>query len=96
VPFQGASREEDREILRGLAVAKPEAFHRFFDAWLPRIYRFAERRLGSRLHAEAVTRATLRRALEEAPGLDPGTELAPWLLAHLRREIAWARRGTPP
>jgi DNA-directed RNA polymerase specialized sigma24 family protein len=90
------SRSEDAEILAGLAAAKPEAFHRFFDEWFPRVYGYALRQLGSRPHAEAVTRRALRCALSEANGLDGGTPLAPWLLSHLRREIAWARRGTPP
>jgi DNA-directed RNA polymerase specialized sigma24 family protein len=90
------SHFEDAETLAGLAAAKPEAFHRFFDEWFPRVYAHALRQLGSRPHAEAVTRRTLQRALSEAGALDPATPLAPWLLSHLRRELAWARRGTPP
>jgi len=88
--------DADGEILRGLAAEKPEAFHRFFEEWFPRVYGFAQRRLGSRLHAEAATRAALRRALAEVPDLDPSTPIGPWLLAHVKREVAWARRATPP
>jgi len=81
------------EILRGLVAAKPEAFHRFFEEWFPRVHAFARRRLGTPLHAEAVTRAALRSALEEAARIDPRTPIGPWLLAHVKREIA---RATPP
>ena len=88
--------QAEEEILRGLAAAKPEAFHRFFEEWFPRVYGFAQRRLGSRLHAEAVTRAVLERAVEDASTLDPGTPIAPWLLALVQREVAWVRRGTAP
>jgi DNA-directed RNA polymerase specialized sigma24 family protein len=87
---------EDAALLAGLAEAKPEAFHRFFEAWFPRVYAFAWRELENRPLAEAATRRTLRNAVVELPRLDPTTPLAAWLLAHLRREIAWARRGTPP
>jgi len=86
----------DAELLAGLAEAKPEAFHRFFEAWFPRVYALALRELGSVPHAEAVTRRSLRRSLEEVTAVDPATPLAAWLLSHVRREIAWARRGTPP
>jgi len=93
---QASQNERDGEILRGLAAAKPEAFHRFFEEWFPRVYAFAERRLASRPHAECVTARALRRALAEAPRLDPATPIAPWLLEHLRREIRWAERAGPP
>ena len=87
---------DDSETLRGLADAKPEAFHRFFEAWFPRVYAHALRDLASRPHAEAVTRRCLRRALEEVRRVDPDTPLAPWLLTLLKREIAFARRATSP
>lgn len=86
----------DAHTLAGLVEAKPEAFHRFFDEWFPRVYAFAWRALENQPHAEAVTRRSLRRALAEVGTLDPATPLAPWLLSHVRREIAWARRATPP
>ena len=87
---------EDAATLAGLADAKPEAFHRFFDEWFPRVYAWALRELGSHPHAEAVTRRSLRHALAEVRDIAPATPLAAWLLSHLRREIAFARRGTPP
>jgi DNA-directed RNA polymerase specialized sigma24 family protein len=86
----------DADVLAGLADAKPEVFHRFFDAWFPRVYAWALRELHSRPHAEAVSRRTLRSALAEARTIAPATPLAAWLLSHLRREIDWARRGTQP
>jgi DNA-directed RNA polymerase specialized sigma24 family protein len=85
---------EDAELLAGLAEAKPEAFHRFYEAWFPRVYAYAQHVLGSRPHAEAVTSRTLHAALSSLP--EPGTPIAPWLFARLRREIANARRPTMP
>jgi DNA-directed RNA polymerase specialized sigma24 family protein len=87
---------EDAELLAGLAEAKPEAFHRFFEAWFPRVHALAFRALGSQPHAEAVTERCLRAALAEAGGLDRRTPIGVWLLGHLRREIAFARRPTQP
>ena len=86
----------DADTLAGLADAKPEVFHRFFDEWFPRVYTLALRELQSRPHAEAVTRRSLRRALGEVGTLDPATPLASWVLSLVRREIAWARRATTP
>jgi DNA-directed RNA polymerase specialized sigma24 family protein len=86
----------DADVLAGLADAKPEVFHRFFEAWFPRVYALALRELENQPHAEAVTRRSLRRALAEVTEIDPATPLAVWLLAQVRREIAWARRATPP
>ena len=91
-----AAVPSDAETLAGVAARDPEAFRRFFDAWFPRVHAFALRRLGSRVLAEAVTRRTLRAALAEVGGIDPETPVAPWLLGHLCREIAFARRPTPP
>ena len=88
--------DADGELLRGIVDAKPEAFHRFFEAWFPRVYTEATRAFGSRPHAEAVTRRCLVAALDEVRELAPDTPLAPWLLRRLRREIAHARRPTPP
>lgn len=90
------SLPDEAETLAGLAKAKPEAFHRFFDEWFPRVYAWAFRELGSRPHAEAVTRRSLRRALAEVHAVAPATPLAAWLLSHLRRELAFARRAAPP
>jgi DNA-directed RNA polymerase specialized sigma24 family protein len=86
----------DPDTVAGLAEADPAAFERFFAAWFPRVYAFAWNELRSRPHAESVTRRSLRRALEEVAELDPATPLGPWLLAHVRHELAWARRSTPP
>ena len=86
----------DADTWAGLADAKPEAFHRFFDEWFPRVYALAWRELENRPHAEVVTRRSLRRALAEIGSLDPAAPLAPWLLSVVRAEIDWARRATPP
>jgi DNA-directed RNA polymerase specialized sigma24 family protein len=86
----------DAETLAGVAARDLEAFQCFFDTWFPRVYAFALDKLGSRVLAEAVTRRSLRAALAELSGLDSETPVAPWLLGHLRREIAFARRPTPP
>jgi DNA-directed RNA polymerase specialized sigma24 family protein len=86
----------DAETLAGVAARDPEAFERFFGAWFPRVYAFAFRKLGNQVLAEVVTRRSLRAALAELGGIHPGTPVAPWLLAHLCREIAFARRPTAP
>ncbi len=70
-----------------IAEAKPEAFHRFYATWFPRVYGFAAARLPDRASAERVTRRVLAEAIRSA-STAPADDLAPWLLARLQEEIA--------
>lgn len=83
---------DSREIVVGLLEAKPEAFHHFFEAWLPVVLTFARRRTSSEEEAEALARRVLRRALQELPGWRPGTDFAAWMRAVAEVEL---RVGTP-
>lgn len=85
-PVVGAGTD-DREVLQGVAQAKPEAFHRFFERWLPCVHAASLRALGERSAAEAVCRATLTRAVEEAAALPADADVARFLLRLTREEI---------
>ena len=47
LPISARDRDEQAEVshLAGLAEAKPEAFHRFLQVWMPRVYTFLIERL---------------------------------------------------
>lgn len=83
---------DSREIVSGLLEAKPEAFHHFFEAWLPVVLAFARRRTSSEEEAEALARRILRRALQELPGWSSQTDLAVWMRAVAELEL---RAGAP-
>lgn len=78
-PFPRSAPAE--ALVQGLLESKPEAFHRFFEAWLPPVLRFARHRSGSEEEARALTRRILERALLELPGWRPDVELAAWMRA---------------
>jgi len=65
------------ERIEGLRAAKPEAFHRFFEEWFPRVHALALRHRSEPDAAAALTERILARALEE--------------LGHWRREVPFAR-----
>lgn len=69
------------ELVRGVLAAKPEAFHQFFEAWLPPVLRYARHRRPSEASAQELTRRILRRAIEELPGWRPGIDLGAWMRA---------------
>ena len=64
----------------------------FVERWLPRVYRFAERRTPSRWHAERVARAVLAAALGEGLGC-AGADAAPRFLALTKAELGRVRAG---
>ena len=80
------SRDEAHQ-LAWLVEAKPEAFHRFYQSWFPRIFSFAATRLSDPAHAESATRAALEAALRSLPAR-PSGDPAPWLLGLVKAEIA--------
>jgi DNA-directed RNA polymerase specialized sigma24 family protein len=73
----------DRERVEALIEGKPEAFHRFFEEWFPRVYAFAHRR--DPRAAEVVVARVFERVLEELPSWN-GEPLARWILARARAE----------
>lgn len=81
----------ETQQLLGLSEAKPEAFHRFYETWMPRVYSFALVRLGDARRSEAVARAVLEAAI--ASPLAWGADPAPRLLAITKREIARRRHS---
>ena len=96
LPHRVFDAPNDADVLAGLADAKPEVFHRFFDEWFPRVYALASASCAAGRTPRPCRGAPCVSALAEVRTLAPATPLAAWLLSHLRREIAWARRGTPP
>jgi len=74
------------------------AFEEFFGAYVPRLFRFAARRLGSEDAAEDVVQATLIIAVRKIGTWRGEAALFTWLCTICRHELSayWARTGRQP
>ncbi|MGH9201211.1 MAG: RNA polymerase sigma factor [Vicinamibacterales bacterium] len=85
----------DLALVRRLRAGEEAAFEEFFDAYFPRLYRFACVRLGGDEDAaEEVVQTSLIRALDRIGTFRGEAALFTWLGAICRREIgAWVERN---
>lgn len=80
---------EDRRRIKRLLAGDEQAFHRFFDDYFARLYRFALARLsGDREAACEVAQAALSRALRNIRSYRGEAALFTWLCAICRNELA--------
>ena len=84
-----AEHPEDLNLAKRLAAGEQQLFHRFFEDYFPRLYRFALTRLqGDADAAEEVAQRTLCRAIRKL-GLYRGeASLLTWLCQICRHEIS--------
>lgn len=69
----------DADMLAGLQRRDPEAFTRFFDAHVDRVYRLALGMLGQPADAEEVVQATFLSAFQAIERFEPHAHLSTWL-----------------
>jgi len=81
----------DKALVRRLLAGDEEAFRQFFDAYFPRLYRFALRRTeGDDDAAEEIAQKTLITAMRKLGTFRGEAALCTWLCAICRREVsAW-------
>lgn len=83
-----AALMEDRRLVRRILEGDSEAFDLFYETCLPRLYRFALRRVnGSEADAEDVVQRTFMKALRGLSGYRGDAALFTWLCTICRREI---------
>jgi RNA polymerase sigma-70 factor (ECF subfamily) len=70
-----------------------DAFQEFFDAYFPRLYRFALTRAGNEDAAEEIVQATLIQAIRKLSTFRGEAALFTWLVTICRHEVAaWFER----
>lgn len=71
--------EQEEARLTEEAKSDPEAFARLYDHFLPIVYGYVARRVGSREEAEDITSRTFEKALRSIKSLKKGTSFKVWL-----------------
>lgn len=70
---------DEAQLLSGLQQRDPQAFTRFFDTHVDRVYRLALGMLGQPADAEEVVQATFLSAFEAIQRFEPHAKLSAWL-----------------
>jgi RNA polymerase sigma-70 factor, ECF subfamily len=87
-PASGASHPGDAQLIAAMLAGDERAFRAFFDAYFPRVYRFALLRLGGDDDvAKEVVQATLIKAMRHLAGYRREAALFSWLCQICRRQI---------
>ena len=88
---------EDRRLVRRILDGDRQAFDEFYEGYLPKLYRFALRRVnGGEADAEDVVQRTFMKALRGLSGYRGDAALFTWLCTICRREIHDLRREKGP
>src|SRR4249920_3446778 len=88
----GPAEGGERELVRRMLAGDEAAFDEFFSRHFPRLFRFAQMRVGSADLAEDVAQATLTTACRKLHTWRGEAALFTWLATICRREIAHAMR----
>ena len=80
------------ELYDELRNAKLDAFRAFFEAWYPRVHRFAAQRVGAE-RAREITERVLSDAIGRIRIGDSPTAAAPWMLGLLKARLSEAQAG---
>lgn len=88
----------DLALIQRMRSGDERAFDEFFDAYFPRLFRFAMRRLGNEDAAEDVVQSTLVIAMRKIGSWRGEAALFTWLCTICRHELSayWARTGRQP
>jgi RNA polymerase sigma-70 factor (ECF subfamily) len=91
-------RAPDRALVEKLLARDERAFAEFFDAYAPRLFRFAMRRAGDQDVAEEITQTTLIAAVARLNTWRGEASLFTWLCTIARRQLVdhWRRTARQP
>jgi len=89
---------DDTQLIQRMRSGDERAFDEFFDAYFPRLFHFAVRRLGNEDAAEDVVQAALIIATRKIGTWRGEAALFTWLCTICRHELSayWARTGRQP
>ena len=79
--------DPDKDLQRGMAAGRDEAFRQFFDRYFPRVYRFCSRRLDEDA-AEEVTQTVMINAVRNIATYRGEASLFTWLCQIARHEVS--------
>ena len=78
----------DRRLAKQVLAGDEKAFRQFVDEYLPRLYRYARRRLGNEADVEDVVQVTLTQAARRLETYRGEATLLTWLVQICRHEIS--------
>jgi len=89
---------DDAQLIQRMRSGDEHAFDVFFDAYFPRLFRFAVRRVGNEDAAEDVVQAALVIAMRKIGSWRGEAALFTWLCTICRHELSayWERTGRQP
>jgi RNA polymerase sigma-70 factor (ECF subfamily) len=89
---------DDRRLVRRMLAQDEAAFDRFFEAFFPRLFRFALRRVDNADVAEEIVQSTLVIAVRKLQTWRGEAALFTWLCTICRRELSayWRRTSRTP
>ena len=87
-------RQRDMKLVRSLLAGDQRAFQAFVDEYLPRLYRYARRRIPGDAALDDVVQNTLSQAARSLHSFRGEASLATWLVSILRHEISRELRRT--
>lgn len=77
----------DRDLVKGMAAGRDDAFRLFFDRYFPRVYRFCARRLNEDA-AEEVSQTVMVNAVRHIASYRGEASLFTWLCQIARHEVS--------
>jgi RNA polymerase sigma-70 factor (ECF subfamily) len=87
----------DRDLIRRMQSGDQAAFDEFFDAYFPRLYRFALARVREEAAAEDIAQAVIVLAIRKANTWRGDAAIFTWLCTLCRHEVsAYCRRNQHP
>ena len=84
--------EAERTLVRRMLAGEEAAFQVFSDAYIPAVYRFAQRSLGDRELTREIVQTTVCKAIAKLGTFRGEAGLVTWLCACCRNEILMHRR----
>jgi len=80
--------DSDQQLIKAMLAGEERAFRTFFDAYFPRVYRFALPRLGGDIEAsKEVVQATLTKGIRKLESFRGEAALFSWLCQICRNEV---------
>jgi len=88
--------KSDQELVNEILAGSAEHFDRLYQAYFPRVLRFALKRLGDRGEAEDVTQEVFMTLLSALPSYKGESSLIVWIFGITRNKVNRRFRGVRP
>jgi RNA polymerase sigma-70 factor (ECF subfamily) len=95
-PRPTTAPERDRELVARILAGSREDFDALYDAYFPRVFRFALKRLGDPAEAEDVTQEVFETIFRVLPSWRGDSSLLVWIFGITRNKVNRRFRGARP